>query len=295
MRPGYFIKKAFSGMRNALFVNLLAATTIALSLILVGGFIVIFVNANNLANRLGGRLDVVVYLKDNIKESSFPAIEEEIKKLPEVKGTRYISKEEAFRSFKKELADEPSVLDGIEGNPLPASIVVKINENFRNTEGIKGLVGKLKGKDFVDDLQYSGEWVERFSLLISLVEFGGAAIGAGLIITTMLIVSNTIRLTMYTRLDEIEVMRMVGATSSFINAPFVVEGIFLGFAGAVSASLVLFAGGYLIEYNFGSAVKLLLGSNIDLIPLEAVMAVFVLGLAYGLLGSLLSLWRLVRN
>ncbi|MBM2839279.1 MAG: ftsX, partial [Deltaproteobacteria bacterium] len=108
-------------MRNAYLVNLLAIVNIALSLTLFGGFLVGIMNANRLVERLGNRLEVVAYLKDGISEESLNDLEEEIKRYPEVRGVAYISKEDALASLDKGLAGEPSVLEGLDGNPLPAS------------------------------------------------------------------------------------------------------------------------------------------------------------------------------
>lgn len=291
MRPGYFLKKAISGMRNAVFVNLLASLTITLSLILVGVFLIGFINANRLADRLGGRLEVAAYLKDGISGDSLSSIEDKIRKFPEVRAIKYISKEEALASFKKELAGDSSILDGLAENPLPASIQIKLKADFQNFGGIKGVVKKLKGMEAIEELQYGGEWLERFSVLIAVIKIGSAAFGGVLILSMMLIVSNTIRLTIQTRMDEIEVMRLVGATPLFIKAPFLVEGILLGFAGAVFATATMAAVKWVIWYNYGAELRLLFGAGVDLFPYQAVSGLFLFGVIFGLLGSIVSLWR----
>lgn len=295
MRPSYFINKALAGMRNALLVNLLAVVTIAVSLTLLGVFFVVIINATSLTERLGSRLEVVAYLKDNVSGELLTGLEENIKSFPEVREIAYISKEEALASLKKGLADDPSVLDGIEGNPLPASLVIRLKDDFQNSGGIKSVTRKLRGISSVEDLQYGGELLERFSVLISVIKFGGAALGLGLILSTLLIVSNTIKLTIQTRMDEVEVMRLVGATPLFIKTPFFIEGGILGLIGAFFATLTITTLKWLIEYNLGSDLNLLFGAGIDLLPYQAVVGLFAFGMAFGLSGSVISLWRFPKT
>ena len=291
MRPSYFINKALAGMRNALLVNLLAVVTIAVSLTLLGAFFVVIINATSLTERLGSRLEVVAYLKNNVSGELLTGLEDNIKSFPEVREIAYISKEDALTSLKKGLADDPSVLDGIEGNPLPASLVIRLKDDFQNSGGIKSVTRKLRSISSIEDLQYGGELLERFSVLISVIKFGGAALGLGLILSTLLIVSNTIKLTIQTRMDEIEMMRLVGATPLFIKIPFFIEGVILGLIGAFLATGTIAALAWLVEYNLGSDLNLLFGEEIDLLPSQAVVGLFCFGVLFGLTGSVLSFWR----
>jgi len=291
LRPSYFINKALAGMRNALLVNLLAVVTIAVSLTLLGAFFVVIINATSLTERLGSRLEVVAYLKNNVSGELLTGLEDNIKSFPEVREIAYISKEDALTSLKKGLADDPSVLDGIEGNPLPASLVIRLKDDFQNSGGIKSVTRKLRSISSIEDLQYGGELLERFSVLISVIKFGGAALGLGLILSTLLIVSNTIKLTIQTRMDEIEMMRLVGATPLFIKIPFFIEGVILGLIGAFLATGTIAALAWLVEYNLGSDLNLLFGEEIDLLPSQAVVGLFCFGVLFGLTGSVLSFWR----
>lgn len=278
-------------MRSAIFVSLLAVITISVSLTLLGLFFVVVINITGLTEDLGSRLEVVAYLKDDSSDELLTGLEGEIKRFPEVREVVYISKEDALLSLKKGLAEDPSILDGIEGNPLPASFVIRLREGFQNSGGIKDVTGRLRRIDSIEDLQYGGEWLERFSVFVSVIKFGGAALGIGLVISIMLIVSNTIRLTIQTRMDEIEVMRLVGATPLFIKMPFFIEGAILGIIGAFFANLVLASVKWLVEYNLGNDLKLLFGGSVDLLPYQAVVGLFSSGILFGLIGSILSLWR----
>ncbi|MEK7850602.1 MAG: permease-like cell division protein FtsX [Deltaproteobacteria bacterium] len=282
-------------MRNAYLVNLLATVNIALSLTLFGGFLVGIMNANRLVERLGNRLEVVAYLKDGVSEESLKELEEEIKRYPEVRGVGYISKDAALASLDKGMAGEPSILDGLDGNPLPASFVIKLNDTFQNSAGIKGVTERLSRIDSIEDLQYGGEWVKKFSALVSMVRFGGALLGVVIILSAMLIVSNTIRLTIQTRRDEIEAMRRGGATPLSLRAPFYIEGVIIGGIGAVFAVGILAAAKWVIEYNFGNDLNLIFGMKLDLLPYLAVIGLLSFGTASGLIGSIVSLWRFPRN
>jgi cell division transport system permease protein len=282
-------------MRNAYLVNLLAIVNIALSLTLFGGFVVGIINTNLLVERLGNRLEVVAYLKDGISEELLKDLEEKIKRYPEVRGIAYISKEEALSSLDKGLAGGSSILDGLDENPLPASLIIKLNDAFQNSAGIKDVTERLGKIDSIEDLQYGGEWIKKISVLVSMVRFGGVLFGIVIILSTLVIVSNTIRLTIQTRVDEIERMRLGGATPLFIKTPFFIEGIIIGGIGAVFAVGVLAAAKSLIGYNFGNDLKLLFGFNLNLLPYQAVIIILLFGMGSGLIGSIISLWRFPKT
>ncbi|MBI4745843.1 MAG: ABC transporter permease [Deltaproteobacteria bacterium] len=289
------INKSIAGMRNAYLVNLLAIVNIALSLTLFGGFVVSIINANLFVERLGNRLEVVAYLKDGISEESLNELQEELKRYPEVRGIAFISKEEALASLDKGLAGEPSILDSLDVNPLPASLIIKLNDAFQNPAGIKGVTERLGKSDSIEDLQYGGEWIKKISVFVSMVRFGGVLFGIVIILSTLVIVSNTIWLTIQTRVDEIEGMRLAGATPLFIKAPFFIEGIIIGGIGSAFAVGLLAAAKSLIGYNFGNDLKLLFGFNLDMLPYQAVIIILLFGMGFGLIGSIISLWRFPRN
>lgn len=295
MKTYHLINKSITGIRNAYLVNLLAVANIAISLTIFGGFIVGIMNVNLLVERLGNRLEVVVYLKDGISEESLRDLENKIKKYPEVRGVGYISKEEALASLDKGLAGEPSILSGLDGNPLPASFIIKLNDPFQSSAGVKGITERLREMDSVEDIQYGGDWIKKFSVLVSMVRFGGVMFGIVIMFSTLLIVSNTIWLTIQTRTDEIEAMRLEGATTLLIKAPFFIEGVIVGGIGAVFAVGVLAAAKCLIEYNFGNDLKLLFGVNLDLLPYRAAIIILLFGMGFGLIGSLISLWRFPKT
>lgn len=295
MKTFHLINKSITGIRNAYLVNLLAVANIAISLTIFGGFIVGILNVNLLVERLGNRLEVVVYLKDGISEESLKDLENKIKKYPEVRGVGYISKEEALASLDKGLAGEPSILSGLDGNPLPASFIIKLNDPFQSSAGVKGITERLREMDSVEEIQYGGDWIKRFSVLVSMVRFGGVMFGIVIMFSTLLIVSNTIWLTIQTRTDEIEAMRLEGATTLLIKAPFFIEGVIVGGVGAVFAVGVLAAAKCLIEYNFGNDLKLLFGVNLDLLPYQAAIIILLFGMGFGLIGSLISLWRFPKT
>lgn len=282
-------------MLNAPFASLLAAANIALSLTLLGGFIVGFINAGHIADRMENRFEITAYLKDNLAGGTVSTVEDRIRAFPEVKAVIHISREEALAALKKELAAESSVLDGLDDNPLPESLVIRLKDGFQNSEGIKKVAGTLRSIDTIDDLQYGGKWIDRFSALLSTIKLGGIVFGIVLILSIMLIVSNTIWLTIQTRMEEMELMRLVGATPLFIKMPFFLEGLILGVFGALLATAALIVSKLLIEYNFGSSMKLLFGGNIDLLPYHAVIVLFSCGMLFGLFGSVISLWRFPKT
>jgi cell division transport system permease protein len=213
----------------------------------------------------------------------------------EVQEVNYRSKDEALRILEEKMPDRKELLRGLPRNPLPASFEIRLKGEYRNSEGVQGLVKKLQGMPGVEDLQYGSEWLERFSAFMVLLKILGWTLGGLLLLATIFVISNTIRLNIFARREEIEIMRSVGATGMFIRAPFYIEGILQGLLGAVLALAMLFGFFQLFLSRVYEPLRSLLGNfPAQFLNSEQMAAVALGGVVIGLLGTQVSVGRYLR-
>jgi len=187
------------------------------------------------------------------------------------------------------------MLKGLPRNPLPASLEIRLKPEYRNSFGVSGLVEKLRGAKEIADLQYGSEWVERFSAFMVLFQVLGLGLGGLLLLTAIFVISNTIRLNIFARREEIEIMRLVGATGIFIRAPFYIEGILQGLLGACLALAILLVFFQLFLTKVYEPLTYLLGNfPLQFLTSRQAAELALGGLALGLLGTQVSVGRYLR-
>ena len=294
MRP-YFFRQAWQNLSQNSWINAITLGTITVSFLVLGLFLVIFLNAQGLMAEWGRRIRVTAYLADSVSGERVSRITEKIRGFEEVQEVEYRSKDEALRILEERLQGQRGMLRGLPRNPLPASLEIRLKPEYRNSPGVNRLAEKLRGTKEIADLQFGSEWVERFSAFVVLFQVLGLGLGGLLLLTTILVISNTIRLNIFARRDEIEIMRLVGATGIFIRAPFYIEGILQGFLGACLSLVILFVFFQLFLTKVYEPLKYLLG-NFPLHFLSSNQAVGLAlgGLILGFLGTQVSVGRYLR-
>ena len=293
MRPrlwSYFIRQAVVNILNNRAVHGIGLGTMVASLLIFGTFLLLFVNMNTWIQSWGRSLSVSVYLQDGISEATKGNVASLVRSLPSAKIKRFISKEGALRDLKSALGSQAGLLDGLSHNPLPASFEVVFRDARGQKTDLERIKGELEDIEGVEEVQYSEEWLKRFEGLMNMVKMIGFIIGGLLCMGVLFIVTNTIKLTIYSRRDEIEILKLVGATDWFVKTPFLLEGVIQGILGGVIALLILFSG-----YLLFSAKKMhFLGlAMIDFIflPNEYALSIFFTSVALGLAGSFIALGR----
>jgi cell division transport system permease protein len=293
-RVGYFMTRALTNIRQNIFVNAVTIGTITLALLIVSLFLLVFVNLENAAENWSERVQVTVYFDRDLTQQEQTLLRGKIKALPETSRVSYVSRDEALKRFKNRLRGQETLLEGIRPEVLPTSFEISLKRSSRDTQGIESFVASLKRIPGIKEVQYGEEWVKRFNSFLNFMRLLGALLGGFLVLAVVFIVSNTIKLTIYARRDEIEVMSLVGATSFFIKAPFLLEGLIQGFAGSVIAILLLLGlyEGFL--HNAGSFLTFNpVSSGLGFLPLEYVGGIILAGAVLGFIGSLASLKRFV--
>jgi len=294
MRP-YFFRQAWQNLSQNPWINVITLGTITVSFLVLGLFLVIFLNAQGLMADWGRRIRVTAYLADSVSGERVSRLTEKVRGFEEVQEVQYRSKDEALRILEERLQGQRGMLKGLPRNPLPASLEIRLKPEYRNSFGVNGLVEKLRGAKEIADLQFGSEWVERFSAFMVLFQVLGLGLGGLLLLTTIFVISNTIRLNIFARRDEIEIMRLVGATGIFIRAPFYLEGILQGFLGACLALAILFVFFQLFLTKVYEPLKYLLGNfPLHFLTPKQAAELALGGLTLGLLGTQVSVGRYLR-
>jgi cell division transport system permease protein len=228
-------------------MTITAISTVAITLFIVGLFGVIVYDVMGVVNSIKSDIELAVYLEDNISTGLKDYIEQEIKSWEEVDTVKYVSKEQALERF-KEQNEGSDILKEIEGNPLPASFEITLND----PEKIDRIALRFRDKDGnyiegVNDVIYGKNYVNKLFSITAIIGIITIIIIAVLLLAAIVLIFNTIRLSIYARRKEIEVMKLVGATNWFVRIPFLIEGFFEGFTGGIiSIILLYFAGNFLL-------------------------------------------------
>ena len=287
----YFVKETYKSIRRNGFMSFASISTVAVSLLVLGMFLMIFLNTNNLAQYLESQVQVSVYMQDSATAKELASVKDKLTKMPGVVKITQVSKQQALERFKKRLGDQQQLLSSLgKENPFPKSFEIQVD----SPERIKVLTPQIGQLPKVETAKFGQEVVEHLFQLTKILRFGGIILVVFLAMATLFIISNTIRLTVFARRKEVIIMKYVGATDWFIRWPFLLEGMTLGFCGAVVASLFINSiySGLLERIHATLAFLPLLPTY----PLLLYVDVFLLvaGTGIGALGSYISLRKFLQ-
>jgi len=291
----YFFRRAIRNMRQWPLLCTAAILTMAVALATVATFFLVVVNIEQLASNWTREIQVIAYLEKAPSQRELPALVKELQAFPEVENVNYVSPETAMQRFKKRLADDASLLEGVSRNLLPASYELTLKSEFRNQEGIDKVIERLENSVNVEDLRYGQKWLERFNTFVDMLRFVSLILGSFLIFAALFIVSNTIKLTLFARRDELEIMALVGATMRFIKIPFLLEGALQGLLGGVlSLGILAISFKFIIQRSLTSFWLTPTDFELLFMTPGQQLVLVAAGILLGILGSLTSLRRFVR-
>jgi cell division transport system permease protein len=283
-------REAFLAFRRAPLLSALSITTIGFSLYAVGLFALVAVNLREALRIVEQRVEVVAYLLRGTPAETIAQASQDIAAFPEVQRVTFVSEEEALKRARAELVEFRDAYRDLSVNPLPASLEIQLKEGFRDAQHTSAVADRLRGYGFIDDIRYGREWIEKLDRLRNIAGVVGLTIGLAFAAVAVVIIGVTIRITVLQRAREITIMRLVGATNSFIRGPFLVEGAIKGFLGGLVAILLSY-GTYLL---FRGQIELATSGIVFLKSAHVALGV-VFGVAIGLGGSLVSVGRHLRN
>lgn len=265
--------------------------TVTLSMFILGVFLCAVLNINHMAAYLESQVEMTVYLKDGLTTDQVMNVGKKLKAQPELKQISFKNKDQAFADFKKNLGDQQGILDAINGNPLPASY----STSFANPQALKNAAAIVAKYPEVDSVQYGQDIIEQLYKVAQVIRLGGIILIVFLAGAELFIISNTIRLTVFARRREIQIMKYVGATNGFIRWPFIFEGMVIGCIGSGIAAFILWEGYKVVLSELVSA-GLVFIPMIPLWPFVGYLTAILLvaGIIIGILGSTISLRKYMK-
>lgn len=289
------IKQGFQGMWRNRGMGLASVGSISAVLMILGIVLILILSINNLVLEVKTKFDEIqVYLEDELTDNDLDAIEESIKTKEGVLSVVFRSREQGLEIMKEQWKEDSYVLEGLEeDNPLQNSYIIQL----KDIKYADSVVKTLKSMDGIEDIRYYKDIIDKLMVFANYIRFGGIAVIGILVLVSVFIISNTIKITVSSRRREINIMKYVGATNGYIRGPFIIEGILFGLIGAV-LSIVLVNYGY--EYFFKSVSdKLYVLFTVYLVPpsllIKDITIMFTaIGVGIGALGSIVSLKRFLN-
>jgi cell division transport system permease protein len=275
-------------VRNG-WMSFASASAIAISLFILGVFLLLAMNVSNLTKQIESQVEIRVHLDVNMQEDDIASLQNEIGSIPGVSQVTFVSKEEGMEQLKETLGEDADLLEGYEGdnNPLPDSFTVKVQEptEVQRVAAELEKMNESKNPPPFFKIYYGQGTVETLFKVTNVIRNIGLILVAGLAFTAMFLIANTIKLTILARQREIAIMKLVGATNSFIRWPFFVEGALLGIIGSlIPVAVLLYGYAVLVDWS-----RLELGLMlIQLIPVEEI-GLTVAGLLFGI-GIVIGIW-----
>jgi cell division transport system permease protein len=231
----YFVREGIQGFRRNGLMSVAAVTITMVTLVALGVALVLAGAVDHMARLVEAKLQVVVYLRDGLGATEVASLRARLARLPGVTSVTYVSKDDALTGFQQTLGGKVDLGELLSHNPLPASFVITADQPVQ----LQAIAAAASALPQAEHTSYGAETADRLLAVTRVIRFGGAVAGGGLALVALIIIVSTIRLTVFARRTEIEVMRLVGATAWFIRWPFVVEGAMTGAAGGLAALLVV--------------------------------------------------------
>ncbi len=275
--------EAMHAFRRAPLLSVLGIVTIAFSLFAVGLFGLVAVNIKDTLASVEDRVEIRAFIAEGTPAEATGAAIGDIGSFPEVARVGYVSQEDALKRARAELGEFRDVFDA---GFLPASIEVRLKPGFRSPERVKAVAARISSYQFIDDVRYGQEWVEKLARIRNIAGIAGIALGLAFATVAVIIIGTTIRMAVLARSREISIMRLVGATDGFIRRPFLIEGFVKGILGGAAALLLTWLASVLIDRYIVKA---------NFFSMEMAVAGVLAGAVIGLLGSGVSVGRHLRR
>ena len=282
----YTVKEGLSGFRRAKLSMTVSITTITISLILLGLFVILTTNAVHIVQMIREKVELEIFLEEPVTNKEVEALKDSITSVDGIASALYVSKEEAGRIFKKEFGED--IHDILDYNPLPASFKVQLEEEYKTFDHIERINAQLLNFPGVGDVVYHKDLLKFIEKRTKILFAVSISLGFVVSVSAMFLVANTIRLAIYSKRKIIQTMKLVGATRMFIRMPFLLEGAFQGSIGGALASVTIY--GLLEAFTRLLAVELT--DRLIIVPMFYPIVV-VVGVLLGLLGSFISIRKFI--
>ena len=288
----YLLREAWANIWTNRTTTVVAIFTTAFTLACVGIFLLLYVNLRAAAGWLQEDIKIMVYLDDRAVASTVADLEQQLRADRAVAALHFISKEQARGEFRAQFPADSHLLEGLGQNPLPASFVVTLTSPYRSPDAIKRWAERTAVLAGVEKVDYNQDWIDALSMVIRSIELVAIGIGFILSAAAVTIIANTIRLTLFARREELVILRLIGATKTFIRIPYLLEGAVLGALGSACSLFMLKALYELFRHQMRTTGRLRGLEQLTMFfPLSICLVLVGVGIVLGCAGSFVSLRR----
>lgn len=290
------LREGFKGTLRNGWMSFAAISAVTITLLLVGIFALVMFNVNEISENVENDVEIQVFVTRTAEEANVEKLGENLEQIPGVASVTFSSKEDELENFRNQLGEDANAYGTVEkDNPLHDRYIVKAADPL-NTETVADAVQSLEN---VDKVTYGQDYIDKMFAFFNGIRIGGLVLIVGLTLMAMFLISNTIKMTIFSRRREIEIMRLVGAKNSFIRWPFFIEGLLLGVLGALIPIAVIYFG---YDVAYGALQPSLDQLNSDIFKLidpsvlttQVSLVLLALGAFIGIWGSTTSLGRFLK-
>ena len=287
----YSVQTAFKSILREKWIYLLTILSISITLLILSAFVTITLNMDSLLNRWAKSFGLVVYMDDSLNIEAENTLKEFFLNDPDIIEVKYISKGEAVEELKLVLGSNAQIIEELNENPLPSSFELKLKSELLNSSFVKQKAAQISKMTGIEEVQYGENWLSSLNTISRIMKLSAVFLGTAIFMANIFITYNTIKIFFYRRNDEIETLKLLGATKGFIRLPFLIEGLIIGLIGGIIGSASLFGIHTLILIK-GTEFLPAIRAMIISFPLEVYLSVPLAGASMSLMGSLIAVGKI---
>jgi cell division transport system permease protein len=287
----FFIGEAWTGFKRSGIMSFVAVGTVIVSLTVFGVFLMGIVNIGSIIGTISSSVQVSAYINGPLERYEADSIFQRISRIRGVSSVRYMGREDAWKKFKGEYGKRLNLDDAVSDNPLPDTFIIEVEI----PELVASVAKQVSAMPAVSEVRYSGKLLEQIESLASAIRIGGFILVCMLSVATLLIVINTIRLTVIAREKDISIMKLVGATNSFIKWPFIIEGVIIGIIGSAFSFAIMKISYDLVIFQVNQAMPFLPIISDQARLFMIYLIVGCVGIVLGMLGGYISVSKSLKE
>jgi cell division transport system permease protein len=287
----YSFDTAFKNLWREKWINILSALSISIGLLILSTFLILTVNIESFINTWFNDFGIVIYLEKDISKDEEKTLKAFFQDDSDISSMKYISREEAFRDLQEILGENNSMLESVKENPLPSSFELKLKRDVLDPSLLKQKAALIKSVSGVDDVQFGKKWLTSLVRTTMIFRSIALILGASLLTAIIFISYSTIRILFFRRVEEIETLKLLGATRGFIRLPFLIEGIIIGALGGAACSLAL---SFAYHFVTSRLIELLpaIKASVFSLPVDILLSGPAAGAMLCLIGSHLAVGKI---
>ena len=287
----YSFKTAFKSIAHEKWINSLTILSVSIGLTILCSFIIINSNMNTALHRWAKSFGMVIYLDEDVSKEREESINRQLLQDNDIETVTFIPKEQSFEEIKDTMGENAMILDIFKETPLPSSFDIKLKRDYLDLTRVKEKAAQLQRLEGIQEVQYGEKWLSSLITIAKTVKGGSIFFGVAVFIAVTFITYSTIKILLHRRKEEIETLKLLGASRGFIRLPFLIEGFFIGALGGIASSLVILALYSFITYKmveFLPAMKFIITS----LPLQVYLIIPFTGAMMSLLGSFIAIGKI---